>query len=145
MCVACAPILGHNLLGVSMIRKRNRPKIYPIVIDVFLRSPQREFLEAMAAQEASTDPEQTDRLLSTCFRGIIDRAIERDQRISQAAPAPTKKTRLHVYLSEHHLQYIDGLVTKLGLQRADVTRRLIDWERTHQAPLASVKRTVRRF
>lgn len=128
------------------MKKGARSPQRKIMIKLHLRTPQLEFLNLLVADEMDRDPEYDTRgILSKSMRDIIARAIERDGAKVERPDIPSQKTCHCFFLERSHLEYIDGLAVKLGVQRSEIARRLIDRERTTHIQLTPVQRPMRRF
>lgn len=89
-----------------------------IMLQLYLRTPQIEYLERVAEREGEP--------VMFRVRAIINEAMARDAAAIHLFADATQKIRKSARLTRAQLTYIDRLVRKHGLQRSDIVRRLID-------------------
>ncbi len=84
-----------------------------------LRTPQVDYLDYLSERDSVG--------LSEALRKVIASAM---QRATSEISRPSRKLSRHVCLPQEQIGFIDQLSKSWGVDRSDVTRRLIDEERS---------------
>lgn len=105
-------------MGASQDTEGKRRKVD---LDLYLRSPQAEYLERLMERRA------TD--LSSVVRELVKQKMSAGTGEQKQSP---RKVRKHIVIAPRLLAFVDAMAAREGLMRADVFRRLIDEARANE-------------